>query len=313
MTEGLRYQRFRAYDSNVHLLTVDLERREIRPVMGAEQFPFKMCQPILTAVADGCLASVGSGYNLTRWHMKGNGVSDQPLHALVVDGELWTDGLGQGTGFLLGEGWAHVQQNRIQVHVWGGGSGVQINSVNLGHDGLANAFTPRGGTNAQPDPDKPLTFLPDAVVETLVPIWFGEDPKWKQDLGAEGVNHIVSGIPQILKDGENVVPLLNLDPAAPHGPDGWWVRRNPRMALGTSADRRTAYLCTVEGRIPGSRGVRLKQLASVMQRHGVANAVNMDGGGSAFMYHRGELVADSCYGDGTLEGLRPDHYAVAVF
>lgn len=86
------------------------------------------------------------------------------------------------------------------------------------------------------------------------------------------------------------------------------------MAIGASKNGRTAYICTVQGRIPESKGFRLKELATFMLQHDSYSAVNFDGGGSAYMWlQEGGLVADSTYGDGTLQGLRPDHYCQAVF
>jgi exopolysaccharide biosynthesis protein len=86
------------------------------------------------------------------------------------------------------------------------------------------------------------------------------------------------------------------------------------MAVGVNPPGSVMFLITVEGRTPASVGLRLKELATLMLHHGIYSAVNFDGGGSAFMWTKqGGLVADSCYGDGTLQGLRPDHYAIAVF
>ena len=79
-------------------------------------------------------------------------------------------------------------------------------------------------------------------------------------------------------------------------------------------DGGTAYVVVVEGRVKGSRGFRLKEFAKVLIDLGVYNAVNLDGGGSSHMWIQGRgLVADSCYGNGTLEGVRPNIYATAVF
>lgn len=307
--DGLRYKQFTYGASKVHLLAIDLERRSVRPVMAAESFPIHMGRPVPIAIAEGALAMVGSGFNLLTFHDQG--VSDQPLHALVVDGEIWTTGVGAGGyGLLLGDGVAHVQRNAIQVHVWNKGKAWEVESVNLGHPKIA-AFTPRGGTNDIPDPTKHLYPIGDTVIESRWPL--PQPLEWKQNLGLPDVKHIVSGWPQIVKDGQNIVPFLNMDPEAPHGPDNWFLRIGPRMALGVSGDHKTLFMCVIEGRIASSRGLRLKALANLMLHHGVYDAVNMDGGGSAFMVINGTIVSDSCYGNGTIGGLRPDHYCVAAF
>lgn len=137
---------------------------------------------------------------------------------------------------------------------------------------------------------------------------------WVQRLGDKNVRYVVSGWPQLLRDGVNVMPEMELDPTAPDGPDGWFVRPNPRMAIGASKNGKTAYIVVVQGRIETSEGLRLQELGTLLLRHGAYSAVNFDGGGSAFMYTKaGGLVSDGTYGDGTLQGLRPDHYSVSVF
>lgn len=54
----------------------------------------------------------------------------------------------------------------------------------------------------------------------------------------------------------------------------------PRTAIGTSADGKTAYLVTVDGRQALAKGVTLSELADILLEFGIANAANLDGGGS---------------------------------
>lgn len=350
MIEGLIYERFNSRGSIVHLLTIDLEIRKLKPVLAAEAFPFLRVYPVKNAISEGAVAAVGGGFNTVWAHDQG--YADQPLHALVVDREIWTTGMGAGGfGVLIGEQKMTMQQNRIRVVVWRpGGSSFEVERINRGHGVRVAAFTARGGTNQRPmegrhyallgqprwwesggqgtaqsrkmhvlavGEDEPIAAEGNTVViETRWPMKLreGDEVNWVQRLGAANVRHIASGWPQIIRDGVNIVPELEMDPEAPDGPDGWFVRENPRMAIGASKSGRTAYLLVVQGRIESSEGLRLKQLAAIMLQKGAHNAVNFDGGGSAFMWteQRG-LVADSTYGDGTLDGLRPDHYSMAVF
>lgn len=57
----------------------------------------------------------------------------------------------------------------------------------------------------------------------------------------------------------------------------------PRTAIGTNADGSVVYLVTVDGRQSLSKGVTLSELADIMLEYGIANAANLDGGGSTTM------------------------------
>ncbi|MFG1695214.1 phosphodiester glycosidase family protein [Nonomuraea sp. NPDC049309] len=61
---------------------------------------------------------------------------------------------------------------------------------------------------------------------------------------------------------------------------------HPRTAVGFSADGRTMYLLTVDGRQADSRGVTLNELAAMMKELGAADALNLDGGGSSTLLAR---------------------------
>lgn len=347
--DGLTYELFRYHDSRVHLLEVDLTKRSIRPVMGGEAFPLLRVYPVIDAIAEGALAAVGGGFNTVWAHDLG--YADQPLHSLVVDREIWTTGVAAGGyGLLIGETDIAAQRNRIRVVVWrADGTVFGVERINCGHGVRVQAFTARGGTNQRPGEGRHYAVLgqpgwweardhgeaqrrkmtvlavsdepivPTGEEVTLEARWglhlsVGDEVTWVQHLGGRNVRHVISGWPQIVRNGTNVVPELEMDPEAPDGPDGWFVRENPRLVMGASKNGRTAYVCTVEGRLDTSEGLRLKELATWLVQHDVYSAVNFDGGGSAFLWLKeGGLVADSTYGDGTLQGLRPDHLATAVF
>lgn len=61
-------------------------------------------------------------------------------------------------------------------------------------------------------------------------------------------------------------------------------QRQPRTAIGLSADARTAILVVVDGRRRSSRGATLYELARLMVELGSHDALNLDGGGSSAMY-----------------------------
>ncbi len=64
--------------------------------------------------------------------------------------------------------------------------------------------------------------------------------------------------------------------------------RGPRTAVGIAADGRTAWLIVVDGRQAGySMGASLPELVELFREIGAADAINLDGGGSAAMVVEG--------------------------
>jgi hypothetical protein len=65
--------------------------------------------------------------------------------------------------------------------------------------------------------------------------------------------------------------------------------RYPRAALGVSAESLVAFCC--DGRRSNvDGGLSMLELAGVMRELGVERAINLDGGGSATLVHRGHLL-----------------------
>lgn len=60
--------------------------------------------------------------------------------------------------------------------------------------------------------------------------------------------------------------------------------RNPRTAVGVSADGNLVFLAVVDGRTKVSRGLSLRDLAAHLADLGAWNVINLDGGGSAAFY-----------------------------
>jgi hypothetical protein len=77
----------------------------------------------------------------------------------------------------------------------------------------------------------------------------------------------VGGFP-ILRDG---APLNGLSPNGPA----------PRTSAGVSRDGRHLYLVVADGRSLQSGGLTVAELASLMDKAGADDAVNLDGGGSS--------------------------------
>jgi len=101
-------------------------------------------------------------------------------------------------------------------------------------------------------------------------------PNWN------GVNHILSGGPYLVKDGDIFVDMTDEKLGAIGG-------RNPRTAIGYTENNHLILL-TADGREGASIGLTLFELASIMKQLGCVNAMNLDGGGSTVMYVNGEVV-----------------------
>lgn len=106
--------------------------------------------------------------------------------------------------------------------------------------------------------------------------------------------NVVSGSSQIVTGGRVTVPAYRdadhpdgqLEPGGPNNysnAKAWADATTARTAIGLSADRRTLTLFTVDVR-GGSEGMRLSEVAAVLIRDfAVADALNLDGGGSTTM------------------------------
>lgn len=102
------------------------------------------------------------------------------------------------------------------------------------------------------------------------------NPEWKE------VNHIISGGPYLVKNGEIFVDMTAQKLSAIGG-------RNPRTAIGYTKDNHLIML-TADGREDTSIGLTLMELASLMKEFGCVNAMNLDGGSSTVMYINGQIV-----------------------
>ena len=102
------------------------------------------------------------------------------------------------------------------------------------------------------------------------------NPEWN------GVNHIISGGPYLVKNNEVYVDMTAQRLASIGG-------RNPRTAIGYTKNNHLIML-TADGRENSSIGLTLIELANLMKEFGCVNAMNLDGGGSTVMYVQGQVV-----------------------
>lgn len=355
VADGIHYSKFKWKESRCHILRIDRSKRLIRAIPSNAVFPLTKVgslKPPQLAKTAGAAASVGGGFSITTWH--GIGITKQPTGTLMINREIWTTGLGHGGhAYLGGADRSWVQPSKVEVRLWNKGKATLLDSINRGHVGI-NAFNHRGGTNEFPSTeryrmvlDAPGEWLKNeqghwlryynvasllapgtiqnpvsperVVIESDEPLGYaeGDQLRWVQDVGAPGVNDIVAGMTELVREGKNAIKLFDVWSGGHDGPDGWYIQKNPRTAIGVSEDGLTLYVVAVEGRVKGSKGFRLKEFANLLIEQGAWSATNMDGGGSTHMWIRGQknagLVADSCYGDGTLDGTRPNIYATAIF
>lgn len=101
-------------------------------------------------------------------------------------------------------------------------------------------------------------------------------PNW------DNVNHIISGGPYLVKNGEIFIDMTEQKLGAIGG-------RNPRTAIGYTAEG-NLIMVAVDGREGSSIGMTLRELAYFLQSLGCVNAMNLDGGGSTVMYVNGKVV-----------------------
>gem|GEM_PF-473851 len=101
-------------------------------------------------------------------------------------------------------------------------------------------------------------------------------PEWKN------VEHIISGGPYLVKEGEVFVDIIEQKLGAIGG-------RNPRSAIGYTADE-NLIMVAVDGREGSSVGMTLTELAWFMKSIGCVSAMNLDGGGSTVMYVNDKIV-----------------------
>lgn len=93
-----------------------------------------------------------------------------------------------------------------------------------------------------------------------------------------GVQEAVSFLPRLVVNGK---PMIT------EGDGGWGVA--PRTAIAQKKDGTVMFL-VIDGRAIHSFGATLKDVQEELLERGAVNAVNLDGGSSSSMYHRGKLI-----------------------
>jgi exopolysaccharide biosynthesis protein len=272
------------------------------------------------ASAHNAMAAVNGDYSYS---------GGRPRHAFAEDGEIVQTGVrSAGDGFGASEdetrSFAGHPAINISAHVKNSNKDLEIDEWNSGDPGAGeiNGFSELGGNlEAPPGGACSARLLKDG------PLGWGQGGKVardyvvdKVDCGAESMGlqggivlsadaggtqaqnirelnvrdsvrltwtfgypkvvDWIGGQPQIIANGRIVAPRNC----------GYICNRQPRTAVGSTANG-TILMVVVDGRRPGySVGMTLRQLARFMKGEGAVRAVNLDGGGSATMWVKGNVV-----------------------
>ena len=124
--------------------------------------------------------------------------------------------------------------------------------------------------------DEKQIFLANLFGHRKVKLEIKNNTQW------ENVNHIVSGGPFLVKNGEIFVDTKEEKLLAISG-------RNPRTAIGYTKNNEFIMM-TVDGREQKSVGMTLNETAKLMHEFGCTWAMNLDGGGSSVMLINDKIV-----------------------
>jgi Phosphodiester glycosidase len=114
----------------------------------------------------------------------------------------------------------------------------------------------------------------------------------RAELAAEPPGDLVQAGPLLVSDGRSMVDgedREGFSAGAGQFDSDITVGRYPRCALGVGEDELLAVCC--DGRRSGvDAGLELAELARLLVSSGAREAINLDGGGSATLVHRGHLL-----------------------
>jgi hypothetical protein len=285
------------------LLTVDLGKRGVSTDL---LFPGKVAaaEPLSdSAEREGAVAGVnGDFFDI--------GNTKAPLGAQTKDGKLlkgqfpgWTNAVGvgrdrigrlaqvalEGTVALPGGerkldafNQPNIPQNGVALYtpLWGSGdrksavaNAARVREVVL-RDGRVESVAESVGENTIPEGASVLVGR-EAGADALAglepgdPVSVSYRPKTDS---ASPLRFSVGGNIVLLRDG--TLPALDD------------VASEPRTAAGFSADGKTMYLATIDGRQRDSRGMTMRELGELMLGFGADDALNLDGGGSSTLLAR---------------------------
>ena len=234
-----------------------------------------------------------------------NGV---PLGTLMIDKKVYTGPIHNRVAMGIGKNEFKMAQVQFNSTLKAGRQSLKIDNVNQPRMlstytllytrdwGLTSPTPPKYGVNIAIQDNKitAISYGSTAIPENgyvisgpkakLEPFFMAKKieldikmvPQW------ENIDHIISGGPYLIKDGEVFIDVTAQKLGAITG-------KNPRTAIGYTAHNEF-IMVTVDGREHASVGMTLGELARMMKGFGCINAMNLDGGGSTVMYVQGKVV-----------------------
>ena len=234
--------------------------------------------------------------------------SGVPLGTLMIDEKVYTGPVYDRVAMGIFDDGFDVARVQLNANIEGSGAKVKIDNINqprmlsthvlvyTPECGRYSPYAPKYGmslrvadgkiTKASANPidipengyviSGPKKLLQPLLKDKDVKLSIKTTPEWN------GVKHIISGGPYLVKNGEVFVDMTAQKLGAIGG-------RNPRTAVGYTSDN-NLILLTADGREGSSIGMTLMELARFMKSLGCIGAINLDGGGSTVMYVNGNVV-----------------------
>ena len=231
-----------------------------------------------------------------------------PLGTLMINQKMYTGPIYDRVAMGIFDDSFDIARIQLDATVKGSGKTIKVNNINqprmlsthvlvytpewgkyspaapkygLGLQVIDNKIT-KASANAIEIPENgyvisgPKSILYNLLDKKDVDLSIKTNPDW------DGVKHIISGGPYLVKNGEVFVDMTAQKLQAIGG-------RNPRSAIGYTKDNNFIFVA-VDGREGSSIGMTLMELANFMQSIGCVGAINLDGGGSTVMYVNGRVV-----------------------
>lgn len=232
-----------------------------------------------------------------------------PLGTLMIDKKIYTGPIYNRVAMGIGKGEYQMSQLGIDSYVRAGGAQIKVDNINQPRMlstyvllytrdwGQTSPTPPKYGINIAINSQGDIIsksygsvsipnqgYVLSGPKEKLQPFFNASkaeldvkmDPVW------DNVDHIISGGPYLVKEGQVYVDVTAQKLASITG-------KNPRTAIGYTKDNEF-IMVTVDGREEASAGMTLGELAKLMKEFGCTNAMNLDGGGSSVMYVSGRIV-----------------------
>jgi hypothetical protein len=301
----------------IRVLTIDPAKAVTIDLATAGPFG-SYARPSTMGANHGALAAINGDFTL----------DGRPLHPFAEDGFLRTSGSQGGGAFAVSKDETHVYLGSEAMHMAGtdvtSGAPFAVTSWNNGAPGSGEiaAFTSAGGSiEVPPTSACSARLLPagklhwnagkmgvykdwsvdvtrcqtsrltlgsgmvlsakqsGAGAEAIKAMRHGDTVRLSWDPGWSGVMDLIGGMPVLVDDGTVL---------AKNDCGTYFCERNPRTAIGTTADGKV-LLVVVDGRAPDvSLGMTLAGLAREMVSLGAVWAVNLDGGGGSALWVKGQ-------------------------